>query len=218
MPSRNASGTFLHIPYKNWAVDAAKNIAKSVGGEKDAAIAPQLASDIQSQVFEKQNYDEIERWSQRIPRGFILVAGRTTPLNGVTASPELVYVQTPYFMMELGRTYKITGQWPGLASGAAGDGVAFRFRYVPKDTSQTQNLGFYTYQVAYSNTFYLGGSSFVNFVTPSKVPNNTVGMYLVQLIVHLSNGTGPASIWGADNAQGRIYVEDIGNATGSGGG
>lgn len=88
----------LHIPHKDWNKDP----------------------------NEKQNYDEIERWSFRLPRGLIGSANQfstvTIPaFSGTAQAVDYVSIPTP-INFEVGRLYRITGQWPGIGtSGAYGD-------------------------------------------------------------------------------------------------
>lgn len=182
MPAINASGRFLHIPNKSWSGTDAKG------------------------TQEKQNYDEIERWALRVPRGLIALGiNNNAPLTINSGDlTDRVFVNTTHFQMESGRVYKTTATWSSIVSGTQQDGLALRIRYVPDSSSNSTNVGPYLY----ANAGH--GGQIVNYAVP-RLQTESVGTYVIDMIARWWAGPSASStIIAAQGQEGTIFVEDLG--------
>lgn len=200
----NPTGQFLHIPFKSWAEDNKPFPAQ-----------------------EKQNYDEIERWALRLPRGIVARGQSNNPATGITNASLFEVLSIGPVGFEQTRQYKITAQWPGLTTVAAGDIMELKLALNPQPgaAQPVGQLLFWNsvFKIIPNNTgaIQAGGNIVIYIISDHSL----TGPYLVQLWAGIAYGTGPATIFAqlhdpanppGLNGLGRvitILVEDLGVRT-----
>lgn len=190
MPSvKNAGPWTLLVPFKNWNDDPK----------------------------EKQNYDEIERWSLRIPRGLIQNDQQThTQTNTVVSGSFTSYMEsTNPVNFELGRQYKVSGMWPGLSSVTSGDIMQIGLALSAQQGSfhpgipTTALINSQFHKITVSGGWQEGGSMFI-YILPTRGYN---GLFKPGIWATMSTGTGPGSILAGASGSGNVgslITEDLG--------
>lgn len=201
MPVKNAGAQLLHVPNKSWVGVEAPTVTQTPSNQPRE---------------EKQNYDELERWSNRIPRGLIAYNATFSPSAEIIVGQTTDILQTnPPVQMELGRVYKTSAQWPGLQPVATGDQVGIRIWYNAISGGVSGYSGYIYLAAPFSGGVMLGGNLF-SFVVPQRVGTGvgSPGLYQVHLVADLSSGTG-MSMWGSSSAPIVIATEDLGMYNGA---